>query len=317
VAPYADREHLSSRKIQEFLDRQLTPREEVAAREHLDSCARCRGELQGWKLLFSDLESLPKLEPGPALREEVMAQAPSRLPMGDRARQWLAARKKGEGSGVAHVPASSLQDFLDGRLPPQPRARVEAHLASCAGCANALEEWTALVHSFESLKPLAPSPGFRERVMEQVMVPLPVPAQSPGMSGVREWIAAWARSLVPHTRHGWAVIGGLASAPTITLAALVYLVFSRPQVTPGALGSYLFWKGSELLQTLAGSLSALARENGTLQAVVSFLEPVARSPFLLGLGGVGLSLLSAAALWVLYRNLFATPSDGRHARARV
>jgi hypothetical protein len=54
-----------------------------------------------------------------------------------------------------------------------------------------------------------------------------------------------------------------------------------------------------------------------ISGIISFLEPVAGSPFLLGLGGLVLSLLSAAALWVLYRNLIATSRNERYARART
>jgi len=307
---------LSSQEIQELLDRQLTPREEAAARAHLDVCARCRGEAEGWALLFSDLQTLPELEPGPAFQQVVLDQSPTRLPVGQRARGWLAARESGKREEV-HVPATGLQDYLEGRLQPQPRFRVEAHLATCPTCKEEAHEWRALMDSFESLKRLAPSAGFRERVMAQVMVPAPVPARADGWFGIRGRLRAWARSLAPESRKGWAVVGGVASAPTITLAALIYLVFSRPMVTPGAIGSYVFWKVSALLGSLASAMSTYAMENGTLRRVITFFEPLAQSPALLGLGGVGISLLSAAALWVLYRNLIATPTDGHHARARV
>jgi hypothetical protein len=50
----------------------------------------------------------------------------------------------------------------------------------------------------------------------------------------------------------------------------------------------------------------------------SLIGALARSPLLVGLGGLGFSLLSAVALWVLYRNLLTTPSvESRYARAQV
>jgi hypothetical protein len=113
------------------------------------------------------------------------------------------------------------------------------------------------------------------------------------------------------------VAGGLASAPTITMAALVYLVFSRPLLTPGAFMSYVFWKASDLAQHLVSLAAGLVTENATLMALWETLGPVARSPLFLGLGGLVLSLLSAGALWILYRNLIVTSSDARYARARV
>jgi hypothetical protein len=95
------------------------------------------------------------------------------------------------------------------------------------------------------------------------------------------------------------------------------MVFSRPLLTPGNLGSYLLLKGSDLFETLMNLVTGLVLENATLGRWVLLLEPVAQSPMLLGLGGLGFSLLSAGALWVLYRNLLVPPSDNRYARARV
>jgi hypothetical protein len=153
--------------------------------------------------------------------------------------------------------------------------------------------------------------------MAQVMVPAPVPIRTRGVSSVPGRVLAWARSFLPQTRHGWAVAGGVASAPTITLMTLVYLVFSRPLVTPGTFGSYLLFKASALVDSVVSSLSALVTENTTLMWMYSLIEPVIQSPFLLGLGGLAFSLISAGALWVLYRNLIVIPVDDRYARARV
>jgi len=153
--------------------------------------------------------------------------------------------------------------------------------------------------------------------MAQVMVPAPVPARSRGIAAAPKRALAWARDFLPQTRHGWAVAGGIASAPTITLLALVYLVFSRPLLTPGNLGAYLFWKGSAAAGSALAALYTFVLESATLFRIYTFLEPLARSPYLLGLGALAFSLFSAGALWVLYRNLLVTQTDGRHARARV
>ena len=171
--------------------------------------------------------------------------------------------------------------------------------------------------AFSPLGHFSPSPGFSERVMAHVLMPAPVPVRSKAWRSLPRRALAWTRSLLPETRHGWAVAGGIASAPTITMAALIYMVFSRPLLTPGNLISYLFFKASTISDTLLAFVSGLVSQNATLGRWVSFLEPVAQSPLLLGLGGLGFSLLSAVALWVLYRNLLVPPSDIRYARARV
>lgn len=308
--------HLTSEQIQEFLDQQLTPREEAQVREHLAACVHCQSEAEAWNLLFSDLGSLPALDPSPAFLNEVLEEAPIRDASSGRARAWLAARKA-RGHEEAHIPPGSIQDYLEQLLPAQPAARLEAHLSACASCREEIQEWKWLMGSFQPLGHFSPAPGFSQRVMAQVMVPAPVPLHSPGLAALPGRALAWARSFLPKSRHGWAVAGGVASAPTITVAALVYMVFSRPLLTPGAFGSYLLWKASEVAGIVYAALSGWVGENAVLLRFSSLLQPITQSPLLLGLGGLCLSLLSAGALWVLYRNLFVTPPDDRYARARV
>ncbi len=309
-----DPRHLTSEQIQEFLDRQLTREEEASVQEHLSACPHCQGELEGWKLLFSDLGSLPELDPGRVFHQEIMGQAPVLAPERTPGRR---AARKARKLAEAHIPHGSIQDYLENLLPPQPAARVEAHLASCDSCQSRVQEWQALLGAFPRLGHFAPKPGFAERVMAQVMVPAPVPVRAGGLSSIPGRALNWVRGVLPQTRHGWAVVGGMASAPTITVVTLVYLLFSRPLLTPGNFVSYLLWKGSSFLDVAAGTVSSLVTESGTLLRLVTFLEPVTQSPLLMGLGGLVFSLFSAGALWVLYRNLIATPPDDRYARARV
>lgn len=308
--------HLTSETIQEFLDRQLTPREEASVREHLAVCPRCQSEVEAWSLLFSDLSDLPELRPRSEFARPVLEQSPIRTPLGEAARSWW-GRRRARVREEAHIPPGSIQDYLEGLLPAQPRARLEAHLASCSSCRQEVQEWRSLLEGLQPLEHFAPGPYFAEKVMAQVRVPAPVPATSHGWTSLPGRALAWMRGLVPKTRHGWAVVGGVASAPTITLGALVYLVFSRPLVTPETFGSYVLWKVTELVDTLVSAFSADVMESGILTRVSSFLEPIAGSPYLLGLGGVVLSLVSAGALWVLYRNLIAPRSDDGYARVRA
>jgi anti-sigma factor RsiW len=316
VAMDGNRGHLTSEQIQEFLDQQLSSREVTLVQEHLGACTRCQEEVEAWGLLFSDLSGLPELDPGPALTHEVLKNAPVRQAAGARTGGLLAAREGSKNRRV-HIPPASIQDYLDQQLAPGPTSRLETHLQACSSCREQLQDWERVMESFSPLGHYAPSAGFAERVMVRVLVPAPVPVRSRKWTSLPGRALAWARGLLPETRHGWAVASGIASAPTITMAALIYMVFSRPLLTPGNLGSYLLFKGSALFDTLAVFVSGLMLDNATLSRWISILEPVAQSPLLLGLGGLGLSLVSAAALWVLYRNLLVPPSDNRYARARV
>jgi anti-sigma factor RsiW len=316
VASDGSREHLSSQQIQEFLDRQLSRREMEGVQEHLDICPGCQEEMRSWELLFSDLSALPELHPGPDLASAVLEE--TRVPVPARARPFgrLAAREA-TGQEEFHVPAASIQDYLENRLERGPSRRLEAHLHACSSCRGRLQEWKGLLEALGPLGHFSPAPGFAERVMTQVMMPAPLPAPSRSWRSIPRRAVAWTRSLLPDTRHGWAVAGGIASAPTIIMATLIYMVFSRPLLTPGNLGSYLLFKGSAVVETVVAFLSGLVMENATLSQWVPYLEPVVRSPMLLGLGGLAFSLMSAGALWVLYRNLIVPPSDDRYARARV
>jgi hypothetical protein len=109
----------------------------------------------------------------------------------------------------------------------------------------------------------------------------------------------------------------MASAPTITMAALVYLLFSRPLLTPGAFGSYFLWKASDLFASVINGISSWAGDNPLVLQAYARVESLIGDPLILGVGGLLFSLFSAAALWVLYKNLIVTQSDDRYARVRV
>jgi anti-sigma factor RsiW len=50
---------------------------------------------------------------------------------------------------VRDVPCNALvelvTDYLDGALPPDRRAEVDAHLAICAGCREVVAQWRRIV----------------------------------------------------------------------------------------------------------------------------------------------------------------------------
>ena len=308
--------HLTSEQFQEFLDQELSSEERAVVQAHLAACPQCRSELESWGLLFTDLSSLSELAPGPAFQQEVLGRAHPPAPGWGLTSGWAAARQA-RLRDEAHVPASSIQDYLDGVLAEQPTRRLEEHLTHCESCNHGVTEWRALMETMKPLGHFRPSPGFSERVMSEVMVPAPVTQSRRDWTSLPARTLGWMRSLLPSTRHGWAVAGGVASAPTITVAALLYLLFSRPLLTPGAIGSYLVWKGAAFFDAAMAAVTAFMQENEVLLRLAEFVEPLAQSPYLLGLGGLLFSLISAGALWVLYRNLIAPPSDDRYARARV
>lgn len=314
MATDGDMRHLTSDIFQEFLDNGLNPREEAFVQEHLAVCPRCREEMDGWRLLFADLESLPELDPGPSLSRQVLDQLPCREPLGAGLRGWFGARQEAPRQRE-HLPAGTLQDYADGVLSGRRAAAARAHLAACDPCHEDLKGWERLFGSLSNLGRLAPAAGFAGRVMARVRIPAPLPAP---------WVAAgsralgWSKGFLPRTRRGWAVAGGIASAPTITVVALLYLLSSHPLLNLGSFATYVSWKASALFASFLSSLASAAVDSIALFRAYSLLGALARSPLLVGVGGLVFSLLSALALWVLYRNLVATRSaDRSYARAQV
>jgi anti-sigma factor RsiW len=56
-------------------------------------------------------------------------------------------------------------DYLEGRLPAEERARMDAHLAACDGCAGYLEGMRATIASLQALPPEAPDEHTREALL--------------------------------------------------------------------------------------------------------------------------------------------------------
>lgn len=307
--------HLNAEAFQAYLDGALPDTEAGPFQEHLEGCVRCRAELEGWTLLFEELEELDVLEPSPAFAEAVMTgverEDPDRLPLAARVRGWLPVPRRRK---VRHPEGPDLQDWIEGLLPGRAAARIENHLEGCPVCAREAERWTTLIGHLEGLPRLSPAAGFAERVMAEVRVPVPTLVAEPGRGWIREHGSAWLGALGARTRERWAMVSGVALTPVTVVGVILYTVFSHPLLTPGTLAAFLWLKAQALLasasETAAGAVAtsvSTVRAHGMVEA--AFTSPE------LALGG---ALLLAAgmlsAVWILYRNLIATPTvDGRYA----
>ena len=58
-----------------------------------------------------------------------------------------------------------VTDYLEGALPPSERARFEAHLAECDGCAGYLEDMRRLVGSLSDLPEPPVDPGTHDALL--------------------------------------------------------------------------------------------------------------------------------------------------------
>lgn len=69
-----------------------------------------------------------------------------------------------------HITAD-IDDLLDDRLEPEQLARVQAHLASCQDCEQALVSARRLRSVLSALPVSGPTPGFFDKAMQQARVP--------------------------------------------------------------------------------------------------------------------------------------------------
>lgn len=146
--------HIGAEQLQAFLDGALPERDAAAIEEHLEACARCSSELDGWRVLFDDLGTMTGTE----------SFTPS-LGFADRVMAEVAVPGPG-----AHVATELLHDFLDGALGARRARPIEEHLRACPPCTAEVDAWIAVTRRLEELGSFAPSQGFAERVMAAVEI---------------------------------------------------------------------------------------------------------------------------------------------------
>lgn len=86
------KQHLSDRTIERLAEGALTAAERTSAEAHLEHCARCATELEGYRALFAALEGLPRFAPAEGFADAVMVRvhvAPEPSPLWT----WLTARR--------------------------------------------------------------------------------------------------------------------------------------------------------------------------------------------------------------------------------
>jgi anti-sigma factor RsiW len=314
-------DHLSADRLQALLDDALPPRERARVEEHVAACARCTEDLEGWRLLFEDLSTLPRHTPASGFQSRVMASValPTPAPFLERLGRRLLALLPSP--RPEHPASERLQDFLDGALPARQAARLAAHLDECGACASEADAWRAVFARLRDIEPLTPASGFDDRVMAQVRVPAAAAAKTaaPVIPGLR--LPDWRRGIalagrmvprvLPRTRRAWAALAGVALTPAVTVGLVLYTVFSHPTLTPQALVSFAIWKATELASATWSALAALALDAGQVLGLDMLARSLFDAPVMLAGGVMAYSLVSALALRVLYKNLWG---HRRHAR---
>jgi len=314
-----DSGHLSSERLQAFLEGELSKRDRSLVEEHLQACARCSAEFGAWEGLFADLGTLAALSPHEGFETRVMAGVRIPEPLS------LSARMKDRAADLLGLGASGHLDtelahaLVDGELPRRGAARVRRHLESCAPCSHEVEGWTTLSRRLRDLPDFGPSAAFADQVMARVAHPEAVRALTPARAASAASPMGWlgrVGAVLPKSRRVWAALSGAAVTPVVTLGMVLWVVLSNPAVTPGALAAYASWQLTDLAAAAwSTGVAGLANAVAALGLAELFGAAAASTPALIVAAATVYSVLALLAGRVLYRNLVAgRPVGIRHAQ---
>jgi len=88
-------------RVQDFLDRELSPREADGFRAHLEGCAECGEEIARFRRVFTMVETARTWDPGPALTERILERVlPARI-----RRRWMRTLGFGYAAALAATAA--------------------------------------------------------------------------------------------------------------------------------------------------------------------------------------------------------------------
>ena len=313
--------HPGSHLLQEFVEGGLAPAEVSSIQEHLGACPRCAAEVAGWQELFTELSSLPELEPSPDFQRRILAQLPPTPSLLSRLISRLSptrASRRGAttaGDSVGWTPQSHatpdlIQDYLEGALAPAVMSRVTAHFESCDPCRTEAQSWTGLFASLDTLPPVEPPADFADRVISRVKI-----AEAARATTSRRWAAragsalasltGRAEGLLPATGRGWALLCAFLALPTLGVVAALGLVALHPLLSVGSVVTFLLWRGGDLLQATVGQGWERLVESTLAYELWSIAEGMLASPSLAIALVLSFWLTSLVASWVLYRNVIA------------
>ena len=208
-------------------------------------------------------------------------------------------------SETYHPTADRLEAFAEGSLQAGERVVLESHLIGCPSCQTRMEEWRALFVTLSQLPRFEPSVGFANRVMAHVRV-------SP-RTAWQEW-AHKANALViraaPKTNRGWSLAAALLALPVILGGSAIAWLVSRSYITPEALMGYTRETLVEGLQGMGSTVIAAVMNTDIAAWVVANVGTLIGTTGMTGLGAIlaGAGAMTVLSAWVLYRNLFRSPS---------
>jgi len=308
-------EHIEDPLLQAYLEGEVDDGVRERVDRHLGSCARCASALEGWRVLFEELQALPEVVgPSPTFRSEVLERlraSPSPVDASFLSRLRTALGRKGR-PVAGHLDSTRIQELLEGSLPGRVAEKARAHLEGCAPCREELHAWQGLHQALDALPPISVPEGFAARVMDRLR-PLPEHSRVPTAA---ERFVRWGEALIPSTRRGWTLAACCLGLPALGSLALVTMIVAHPLLDPTDLLAFLGWQAAEFVQVAWGWAIQRAAQPGVLGMVALGIRAASASPgiAIAFLGGAWLSILLSG--WVLYRNVIVHPSmANRHAQA--
>ncbi|MEO5510904.1 MAG: hypothetical protein ABIS27_09745 [Longimicrobiales bacterium] len=206
---------------------------------------------------------------------------------------------------LQHLKGDELQTFVEGGVQEGDRAMIESHLVACLRCRSEVEEWRSLFTALSSLPHFDPMSGFADRVLAGLHA-------SHATAAAPWYVRAGQRAgrIVPKTTKGWALAAAFLALPVVSGSLFLAWLMSHAYVTPRTLWAFGTDRGAHALEGLgSGAISWLMKTDVIAWAVTMSVHVVQQ----VGMSGVGALLAGAAlatcvSIWVLYRNLFRSPT---------
>lgn len=141
-----DAVHLGPDELDLWLDGSLPD----ARTSHLETCPACQQAAEETRDIVLQLSTLPRIAPERSLADQVMARVQVGTP------------------AIQHLTDEDLDLWIEGALP----ARREAHLRDCPDCQALADAERVLVLRLQQVPLFNPAPGFSNRVMDRVDIPV-------------------------------------------------------------------------------------------------------------------------------------------------
>lgn len=227
--------HLGPEELDLWLDGRLP----ASRTSHLETCEQCRTDAEETREIVQQLARLPKTAPSRSFADRVMARV-STAPVAE------------------HLTGDDLDAWVTGTLPVQ----REAHLRGCPQCQALADQERVLVMRLEALPLFDPRPGFADRVMDRVDVPV---------SSIADAWRLWHRRVFANP-VGVGIAAGAAVLLGGSVAASAAWAAGNQDMITGA-GTWLMAHGQQWFWQGVGMATAMLDQQSWYPSVRAALTP--------------------------------------------